>query len=326
MRKHKILWISIQRHPEALRSLIREKLYEAGFEVLESSYETIDELDEFPLEQVSAVILTPARRIPVAYLARLQECRLIQIWSSGYDKFNIQDAVTFGLRVANNNGANADSVAEHTMLMILGLSRRVIEMHGRVVAGNWSGNDHGMSSSSLKSKTLGLIGMGRIGSRVARLAHAFGMKVIYVDPEVPPSVFGDSFSRVEMDDLLCHSDYISLHIHSNHSTQGLISFEEFRKMEGRPFLINPSRADLVNRDSLIAALKSGRIRGLAMDAHYVEPTSPSDELWEFDNLLVSPHVAGSTFESYAHTMDFCIDNANAAISGIPVRSVVSPAE
>ena len=310
-----VLWMTIDRHPEELKNLIRERLHATGWNIYEVSYEEIESLGTLNLESVSGVLLAPARGIPREYLARLSSCAVMQVWSSGYDKFNIDDARALGLTVANNHGANATSVAEHTLLLMLGVSRRAPEMHSRVVSGQWAGNDHGMSSYSLKGKTLGIVGMGRIGSLVAIRAQAFGMTVIYADPAVNEPEAPAGARKVDWDTLLESSDYISLHVHHNDDTRGMIDDTAFSRMAKKPFIINPSRAELIDRESLIRALTAGTIRGLGIDAHYEEPTSAEDPLWAFSSVFASPHVAGSTVDSYRETVDACIDNITRAIAG-----------
>ena len=313
--KSSLLWMTIDRHPDSLKNLIRQKLSATGWTVHEVSYEEIHKLGDIDLEAVNGVLLAPARRIPPDYLKRLKSCALMQVWSSGYDKFNIDDARKFGISVANNHGANATSVAEHTMLLMLGVSRRAPEMHSRVVDGRWEGNDHGMNSCSLNGKTLGIIGMGRIGSRVALRAAAFGMIVVFTDPEVTEEEAPAGTRKVSWETLLETSDYISLHIHHNDETRGMINHAAFSQMVRRPFLINASRAELIDKPGLLQALEDGMIRGLGIDAHYEEPTSAADPLWKFDSVFASPHVAGSTVDSYEETIDACLANVTRAISG-----------
>jgi len=310
-----ILWMTIDRHPDSLKALIRERLGATGWNIHEVSYESLESLREIDLESVNGVLLAPARRIPSEYLERLSSCSLMQVWSSGYDKFNIDDARRIGLAVANNHGANATSVAEHTMLLMLGVSRRAPEMHSRVVTGSWEGNDHGMNSYSLKGKTLGLVGMGRIGSLVAIRAAAFGMTVIFSDPYVSQEGAPNGAKKVDWETLLENSDYISLHVHHNDETRGMIDESAFSRMVRTPFVINASRAELIDRPSLLKALEERAIRGLGIDAHYDEPTSATDPLWECESVFASPHVAGSTVDSYRETIDACIDNIARAISG-----------
>ena len=319
----KVLWMTISRHPESLRALIREQLTETGWEVFEVSYDSLNSLDSIPLEEIDAVLLAPARYFPPAHMDRLTQCRLMQIWSSGYDKFNISDAISRGIPVANNHGSNAISVAEHAILMMLGVARRAPEMHNRVITGNWEGNDHGMTSYSLSGKTLGIVGLGNIGNLVAKRAEALGMSIIFTDPRVTKSP-SPAWEKLSFDHLLTRSDYVTFHVHLGPDTRNMVNAENIRLMKKKPFIINVSRAELIERESLLYALKSETIRGVAIDAHYQEPTKLSDELFSFDNVLFSPHVAGSTVDSYVATIRSCVQNMTNAIFGRAIQGDVIP--
>ena len=306
--------MTIDRHPQALRELIRENLKDSGWEVFEVSYDSIEDLESVPLEEIDAVLLAPARYFPPLYMDRLTKCKLLQIWSAGYDKFNVADARLRGLAVANNHGANAVSVAEHTIFMMLGVSRRAPEMHNRVVAGNWGGNDHGMSSYSLNGKTLGVVGLGNIGTLVAKRAEAMGMQIAFADPafEQTPN---PAWQKLEFDELIGRSDYLTFHVHLDSTTRNMLHSENLGLLLKTPFLINVSRAELINREALVSALETKVIRGVAIDAHYDEPTDSSDEIFAFENVFFSPHVAGSTVDSYKETISACIRNILAAVEG-----------
>jgi phosphoglycerate dehydrogenase-like enzyme len=308
-----VLWMTIDRHPESLRALIRDHLTEAGYTFFEVSYDSIDQLASIPLEDIDAVLLAPARFFPVESMDRLTKCVLMQIWSSGYDKFNIGDAKARDIPVANNHGSNATSVAEHTILMMLGVSRRTPEMHKRVMSGNWAGNDHGMSSYSLSGKTLGIVGLGNIGTLVAKRAEALGMSIIFSDPAIYMSPEAH-WSKVDFEELLHSSDYITFHVHLDESTRGMVNMKNIGSLARQPFLINPSRAEIIDRDALTSAMQKNRIKGVAIDAHYDEPTHPEDPLFAFPNVMFSPHVAGSTVDSYQKTIKACIRNIDRAVS------------
>jgi D-3-phosphoglycerate dehydrogenase len=306
--------MTLDRHPGSLKTLIRDRLNSAGFEVLEASYDSLVALSDMPLESIDAVLMAPARFFPTEHMDRLTNCKIIQIWSSGYDKFNVDDAHERGIPVANNHGANAVSVAEHTILMMLGVSRRIPEMHERVVTGNWAGNDHGMSSHSVNGKTLGIVGLGNIGSLVATRAEALGMTIRFADPNVSVSPEA-GWVKSSFEDLLGEADYLSFHVHLSDSTRDMLNRENIGRLTKKPFIINVSRAELVNYDALLAALDGGLIKGAAIDAHYEEPTRSDDPLFRFSNILVSPHVAGSTVDSYFDTIDACISNIMRAVAG-----------
>ena len=306
----KLLWMTIDRHPESLRALIREQLAETGWEVFEVSYDSLQDIESVPLEEVDAVLLAPARHFPTSYMGRLTQCKIMQIWSSGYDKFNIADAHDRGILVANNHGSNAVSVAEHTILMMLGVSRRAPEMHNRVTTGNWAGNDHGMTSYSLSGKTLGIVGLGNIGTLVAKRAEALGMKITFADPGVTASPV-PGWEKQTFEELLTRSDYVTFHVHLGPETKNMINSTNIGLLKKTPFLINVSRAELIEKEALLAALESQAIRGVAIDAHYQEPTEPSDKLFSFDNVFYSPHIAGSTVDSYQETVRACVENIRA---------------
>ena len=318
----KLLWMTIDRHPESLKALIRNQLSDAGWEVYEVSYDSIDSLESVPLESIDAVLLAPARHFPVQYMDRLTSCKLMQIWSSGYDKFNIDDAHARGIAVANNHGSNAISVAEHTVLMMLGISRRAPEMHTRVVTGNWAGNDHGMNSYSLSGKTLGLVGLGNIGTLVAERAQALGMRIIFSDPGRPASP-DPRWVKEPFESLLAQSDYISFHVHLGDQTRHMLNASNIALLAQRPFLVNVSRAELIERAALEHALKTNTIRGAAIDAHYEEPTYASDEIFSLQNVFFSPHVAGSTVDSYHDTVLACVANIQLAVSGGAPQGIIA---
>lgn len=312
--KGTILWMTIDRHPDSLKALIRKRLGATGWTIHEVSYDSADALSSMPLESVDAILMAPARYFPTEQMDRLAQCQIIQIWSSGYDKFNIEDAHKRRIAVANNHGANAVSVAEHAILMMLGISRRIPEMHERVLTGDWAGNDHGMTSYSLSGKTLGIVGLGNIGRLVATRAEALGMRILWADPYVLHSP-KESWSPRDFETLLEESDYLSFHVHLNEVTREMLNFSNIGNLKRKPFLINVSRAELISSEALLHALNNDLVRGVGLDAHYDEPTRKSDPLLAHKNVLFSPHVAGSTVDSYNDTIDACIANIQRTISG-----------
>jgi D-3-phosphoglycerate dehydrogenase len=249
----------------------------------------------------------------------------MQIWSSGYDKFNIEDAHDRGILVANNHGSNAISVAEHTILMMLGVSRRAPEMHNRVTTGNWAGNDHGMTSYSLSGKTLGIVGLGNIGTLVAKRAEALGMKIAFADPGVTASP-APGWEKQTFEELLTRSDYVTFHVHLGPETKNMFNSTNIGLLKKKPFLINVSRAELIEREALLAALESQAIRGVAIDAHYQEPTEPSDKLFSFDTVFYSPHIAGSTVDSYQETVRACVENIRATHQNSTTQGLIRSAD
>jgi phosphoglycerate dehydrogenase-like enzyme len=315
----KVLYLTLDRHPENLKILIREKLAEFNFELIECNYSEIRNLEFEDLSEISGVLLAPARFLPVNILSRLSNCKLVQIWSSGYDKFNLSDAKSQKLLVANNGGSNAQSVAEHTLALILSVSRKIKSMSEYVENHDWTGNDHGLSANSLYGKTLGIIGFGKIGMKVAAMAQSFGMKVIYhdsVDRKIPMC------HHFSLENLLQSSDYISLHLHLNEETRGIINDANIHNIVKRPYLINVSRAELIDREALKRLVSENKIKGLGIDVYYDEPNDAKDD-WMFDIPSVgTPHIAGSTLETYVSAVNFCAQNLRNAIDGLEPESLI----
>ena len=194
-------------------------------------------------------------------------------------------------------------------------------MHNRVITGDWAGNDHGMTSYSLSGKTLGIVGLGNIGTLVAKRAEALGMKIVFSDPRVEESP-SPGWGKYVFEELLAESDYVTFHVHLGPKTRNMINSENVALLRRRPFLVNVSRAELIDRGALLQALESQAIRGAAIDAQYQEPTQSSDELFSYDNVFFSPHVAGSTVDSYRDTVRACVDNIRAAAEESGIQGLI----
>jgi len=249
----------------------------------------------------------------------------MQLWSSGYDKFNVAGATRFGVPVANNGGANATAVAEHTILLMLAVSKLLPDSHSRTVHGRWAGNRHGMDMTLLHQKTLGLIGFGRIGSAVATRAKAFGMRILYVDPRAaePDLECQLQAERRDLAALLTESDVVSLHLHLREPTRNLIGHRELALMKPSAILINTSRAELVDQEALLRALEDECVWGAGLDVHHQEPTQPRDPLLCHPHVVATPHMAGSTRETYIHAIANAIENFRRVRSGVPPRWIVN---
>ena len=249
----------------------------------------------------------------------------MQLWSSGYDKFNVAGARKFGIPVANNGGANAISVAEHTVLLMLAVNKWLPDSHERTVAGRWAGNSHGLDMFLLHEKTLSLFGFGNIGRHVARRCRGFGMRIIYHDvtraPEEVERETGATYADVET--LLREADVLSLHLHSTPETERIIDDQALRKLKHTAILINVSRAQLVDQHALLDALTSCRLRGAGFDVYMHEPTAPGDPLLQLPNVVATPHMAGSTYDTYARAIGNCIDNFRRVLNGRSPRWVVN---
>ncbi len=235
--------------------------------------------------------------------------KLIQLLSAGYDRADIPAAQKAGVPISNNGGANSVAVSEHALLLMLATSRQLVRQHGDVAAGRWRGNNV-LELHELRNRSLGIIGLGAIGKKTARLAQAFGMAVTYYDIERLSEAEEDAL-RVRfrlMRELLAESDLVSLHVPLNPSTQHMIGAAELTLMKPTATLINTSRGPVIDEVALHDALSNNRIAGAGLDVFDVEPPAPENPLFGLDNVTLTPHMAGPTFESNKARVRNAFDN------------------
>lgn len=313
------------RHPQALRDLVVRSIPD-DFELRSVSYSDAPDVLSDALAWCDVALFAPGRHLPDEVIGAAERCRLFQIWSSGYDKFNVEAATAMGIPVANNGGSNAATVAEHAFMLMLAVSRRLPEQHERARSGRWEGNAHGMDAHMLLGKTLGIVGLGNIGSELAQRALGFGMHVVYSDPRQREDLeerYG--YVRMPLDDLLATADVVSLHVHNTPETDSLIDAAALARMKPGVILINASRGELIDESALLGAVRSGHVRGVGLDAFRVEPTPPDDPLLTHPSVIATPHYA-STVEGYATMLSACVENLRRACAGEPLRWVINDVE
>jgi phosphoglycerate dehydrogenase-like enzyme len=242
--------------------------------------------------------------------------KLIQLLSAGYDRADIKAAQKAGVPVANNGGANSVAVSEHAVLLMLAVSRRLIWQHGNVSTGRWRGND-ARSIHELRNRTLGIVGLGTIGKKTARLGHAFGMNVLYYDiarlSEAEEDALGVRFRLFH--ELLREIDILSLHVPLNPSTKHLIGAAELALMHPSAILVNTSRGPVVDEAALHAALTGGKLAGAGLDVFAVEPPPADHPLLKLDNVVLTAHLAGPTQESNRARLRNAFDNVQRVARG-----------
>ena len=248
----------------------------------------------------------------------LPKLKLVQLISAGYDRLDIAAAKAAGVPVANNGGANSTAVAEHTWLLILGVLKRLAWQHNNVVAGKWRIGD--LAENRLyeaEGKTLGIVGLGTIGKKVARRAHGFDMPVIYYDvvrlTEDQENALGVRF--VLLDELLREADVVSLHVPLNAATKNLMSTRQFNLMKPSAVLINTCRGPVVDEAALNQALVSGQIAGAGLDVMVEEPGKPGHPLYTAPNITITPHMAGPTWENWPKAFRNAFDNIQRVARG-----------
>jgi D-3-phosphoglycerate dehydrogenase / 2-oxoglutarate reductase len=269
------------------------ELQEPGWTVL-----TADQLDgKLPeqLESADALIVRSAVQADAALLAHAKKLRVIGRAGVGVDNIDLEAATLKGIAVMNTPGANAVAVAEQTLGMMLAMARHLCRADALMHAGKWEKKS--LQGTELRAKTLGIVGLGRIGMEVARRARAFGMDLVAHDPFVSVALAKEQGIRlVGLDDLYAVADYITLHVGLTPQTTGMINAASIAKMKKGVRLVNCARGELVNEADLAQALKEKRVAAAAIDVFAEEPPKNSP-LLALENIVLTPHVGGSTNEA-----------------------------
>jgi len=289
--------ILVTANPLSSLEIMRE-LAPAGFDITVATPGT----PEFAAALTGAEYIVGLGEVKMddAFYRTAPKLKLIQLLSAGYDRVDIEAARRAGVPVCNNGGANAVAVSEHAMLLMLAVCRRLTWLHGNVVAGRWRGNDvANVRLYELHGRTLGIVGLGTIGKKTARLAKAFGMIVQYYDiarlTEDQADALGVRFRL--LGELLRTSDIVTLHVPLTPRTKHMIGAAELKLMQKTAYLINTSRGPVVDEVALHAALTDGTIAGAGLDVFDQEPPPADNPLFRLDNVILTPHYAGPTWDN-----------------------------
>ena len=257
-------------------------------------------------------------RVNDAFYKNAPHLKLVQLTSAGYDRCDIEAARRAGIPICNNGGANSTAVAEHALMLMLAVSRRLVWQHANVAAGRWRGNDSSQARMyELRDRTLGIIGLGTIGKKVARMAQAFDMRVQYYDVERLSEEREDALDvrfRL-MNEILRTSDLVSLHVPLLPATKHLIGTAELKLMKPSAYLINTCRGPVVNEPELIEALGNGTIAGAGLDVFDQEPPQADNPLFLLPNVVLTAHLAGPTYDNQYHRFRNAFDNCQRVSRG-----------
>jgi len=287
---------------------IARKVAPSGFDLVVARNERAEL--ESALASAEYMVCYPNLTTDDAFYRSAPKLKLMQLLSAGYDDVDIEAARRAKVPVCNNGGANAISVSEHAMMLMLAVSRRVVWQHGNVSGGRWRGNGPAPRMYEVFDKTLGIVGLGTIGKKVARLGRAFGMRVQYYDiarlPEHEEDALGVRFRLLR--ELLSTSDVVTLHVPLNDSTRHMIGSAELALMKPEAIIVNTSRGPVIDEPALTRALSDNKLFGAGLDVFDQEPPPPNNPLLKLDNVLLTSHFAGPTWDNHVARFRNAFDN------------------
>jgi D-3-phosphoglycerate dehydrogenase len=316
-----------------MRVLVTEKIADGGLERLRAAGHEVDvRLDVTPEDLPDAVrgahalIIRSATKVTRPVLEAGTELVVVGRAGIGLDNVDVEAATERGVMVVNAPQSNTLSAAEHTMALLLSQARNVPQAHAALQEGRWERSR--WEGVELSDKTLGIIGLGRIGKLVAQRALAFGMRLVAYDPYVTPERARQiNVELVSLDELVARSDFITLHLAKTPDTVGLIGAELLARAKPTLRIVNVARGGIIDEQALADAVRSGTIAGAAIDVFEVEPTTESP-LFGLDSVVVTPHLGASTVEAQDKAGDTIAEMVELALAGdfVPYAVNISAAE
>ncbi len=297
-----------------------QTLRDAGFEIRYAprvSERTPDQVAELMADATAGIISTDP--FDESVFARCPELRVLSRVGVGTDAIDLAAATDAGVAVTITPGANTDTVADHTLALMLACSRRLLENDLAMREGRW---DRGgaLSGSDLTGSTVGIVGLGAIGRGVAKRLRGFDAKVLGADPRV---VEDGAIVQLPLEEVLARSDVVTVHVPLLPSTRGLIGRAELRAVRPGTILINTSRGGVVDEDALVEALMDGRLAGAGLDVFSSEPPAGSP-LLAMPNVVLSPHIAGISVYSQRMMLGMAVASLMDVIAGRPSPAVINP--
>lgn len=307
--------------PEPVMAAIRQR-YRLISEPTEQAPTQEDQRRGFT--ETDAVICTLADSITDDLLAAAPRLKIVANYAVGYNNINVAAATRRGIVVTNTPDVLTDATADLTWALMLAVARRVVEGDRWARSGQWPGwAPTQMLGTDVTGKTLGIIGMGRIGQAVAQRAVGFRMPVLYASRH-PCSVSHDraEWTHCPLEDVLTQSDFVSLHVPLSETTRHLIGARELGKMKSTAFLINTSRGPVVDEAALLTALRQGTIAGAGLDVYEREPAITAG-LETLPNVVLLPHLGSATQQARIKMGMMCVENIDAVLGGRPALNPVS---
>ncbi len=312
---------------EAFRAMVEMVAPDIPVDVYALDSESDEQVVEF-FERADVVLgdFTFVRHITAEMIEAAKRLKLIAQPSIGYQHIDVEATRRAGIPVVNTAGANAVGVAEHTIMFMLCLLKKALYAHNRTSEGHWGQVEmFGMNVRELMGKVFGIVGMGRIGQDVAVRARCFGCSMIYHDPRrlAPEVETGLDLEYRELADLLREADIVSLHVPLTPETERLIGAPELAMMKPGAILLNLARGEVIDEAAVAEALISGQLSGAGIDVFTEEPVDPTNPLLRAPNVMLSPHIAGTTDESRGRMIEVTLQNIRSILTGGELVNVVN---
>jgi D-3-phosphoglycerate dehydrogenase len=276
------------------------------------------------LSDATAIIVDADTNVTEDVIDEMKNCKIIVAASVGFDHIDLNAAGRKGIYVSNVPGYCAEEVADHTIGLLLAVARKIFVLNNITRSGKWDDWEAAEPVYRLRGRTLGIIGLGRIGMAVALRAKAFGLNVIALDPYIPigrDTALG--VKSVSFDILLHDSDVISIHVPLTDETHHMIRSREFERMKTGVFIINTSRGAVMDHDALVNGLRSGKVAGAGIDVFEKEPPATDDPLLKMDNVVTTPHTGFLSVESQRDRQSMAVDEVRRILKNEQPRSVVN---
>jgi len=309
--------------------LVAASLSDAGLQLLKSDPEVSFEVVKPPLDEATCELLSDSDALIVSSQAVVDEellicapkLKVIGRSGAGLDNIDVRAATRRGVLIMNVPGGNTTAAAEHTFALLLALCRNILQSHSSLERGEWRRDD--FLGIQLSGKTLGVIGLGQVGSRVTRQGQGFGMEVVAYDPHISMEAARSlRVTLLELDELLRRSDFITLHAPLTPATRGLIGEREIARMKPGVRIINTARGALIDSADLYRALTTGQIAGVALDVFETEPPL-DDPLLALPNVIATPHLGSKTQEAQRDISTQIVAQVLDALRGRDYRNVVN---
>jgi len=254
----------------------------------------------------------------------LEKCRLVQLLAAGYDRMNLDLLAELEIPCANNGGANSWAVADQAVLLMLAIYKQLLASDNSTREGRWAEPITGQNTFEMAGKKVGILGIGNIGRKVAKRVQGFDAEVQYFDlyPLDEKTTAELDVTYVPLEDLFSTSDIISCHTPLTNDTKHIVNSNTLSLMKPTAILINTSRGPVVDEEALISALQGGVIAAAGLDVFEKEPVSPDNPLLKMDNVVSTPHMAGTTWDTWARRANFGFENMERIRNGEAPQAVV----